>query len=423
MELELAKGVQAFIQPTKKFKTVLIEYKFRSKYDPQKATARTLIKNMLVTNSKKYPTQKAMDQHMSWLYGASLGAQSQRYGHQHVTTFQLRVVNDKYIGGDDTLLEQAFCYLEEIIFQPNAENGAFHEMTFLREKENLENYFDSLEDNKAGYALFKLNQLLYNGTDQQYLGIGDQQYLTDITPGSAYAVYQEMIQTDTVDIFVSGDVEYDRISSILDRSHFDDREKLNEKVFIHRSGIEKVTRETEEHEVSQGKLLLGFSSPIYYMEQQYFAAMIFNGLFGGFPHSKLFQNVREKESLAYSASSYTDFLRGSMIVQTGIEVAKKERVEEIVLEQLEEMKTGNFLDEYITQTKEMLINQYKQNDDNQSRGLSKIYLDQLLAGKQVTEEEWIESVRNVTKEEIVAVANQMQLQAVYFLKGVGETHA
>src|SRR5699024_4821593 len=116
-------------------------------------------KNMMVTNTKTYTSQKLMDQHMSWLYGASLSSSSQRYGSQHVVTLRLKLVNDKFIGGDNSLLEAAFDFVREIIFNPNVQNQTFHEETFNRERLNLKNYFESLEENKSAYARYRLNQL------------------------------------------------------------------------------------------------------------------------------------------------------------------------------------------------------------------------------------------------------------------------
>ena len=115
MDLQLTNGVRAHIQTTSKFKTVLIEYKFRTKYEPEIATKRTLLKNIMVTNSKKYPSQKALDNQMSWLYGASLSASTQRYGTEHVLSFRLKVINDRFIGGYDNLLEDGFAFLQEEI--------------------------------------------------------------------------------------------------------------------------------------------------------------------------------------------------------------------------------------------------------------------------------------------------------------------
>lgn len=423
MELVLAKGVNAHIQNTKKFKTVLIEYKFRSLYEPDEATARTLLKNMMVTNTQKYPSQKMMDHQMSWLYGASLSSNSQRYGNHHVVTLRLRVVNDKFIGGDETLLEEAFSFLREIIFHPNVSDNAFHSETFHREKKNLKNYFDSIEENKSGYSLFRLNQLLFKGTNQVYLGIGDVQYLDAITPESLYNTYLKMLQEDSIDIFVSGDVEEERIQQILEQSKFSNRESVTADIFVTSDLVNPVVKKEESSDVTQGNLLFGFSSPAYFSNKHYYAAMIFDGIFGGFPHSKLFQNVREKESLAYSASSSIDNIRGKMIVRTGIDFSKRNQVEKIVMEQLKDMQLGNFSEELISQTKEMLINQYKQNDDHQGKALSKIYTNELLAGYNISDEEWLRSLMDVTKENIIEVAKQMKLEAIFFLKGEEENHA
>lgn len=423
MEANLTNGVNVFVIPTEKFKTIQIEYKFRTTYDPQKAAARTLMKNILETNTKKYPTQSSMDKQMSWLYGASLSSRSQRYGKQHVLSFTLQIVNDKFIGGYDRLFEEGVAFLNEVVFHPNMEDHRFHEATFLREKKNLENYFASLTEDKAAYSHFKLNQLLYQNTGQAFLGMGDPAYLAEVTASSLMEVYQEMLAHDQVDILVSGDVDAERVVQALDLPDLTARSGKPEEIFVAPTLDSQVLRAEEEQEVSQGKLYFGFSSPLYYMGEHFYAGLVFNGLFGGFPHSKLFQNVREKESLAYAASSSMDFLRGNMVVSTGIDFRQKEKTEAIVLRQLEDMKAGDFPEELIQQTKDMLINQFKQNDDNQSRSLAKIYQNRLLAGRDVPDEEWIAGVAGVTREEIIQVAQLLELKAIYFLKGVSHVDA
>jgi predicted Zn-dependent peptidase len=417
MEYKLKQGVTAYIEPSDKYKTVLIQYKFRTSFGGKTATERSLVKNMLETNSKQYPSQNEMDLKMASLYGATLHTQSQRFGKQHVVTMSLSVVNDKFIGGDDTLLEEAFAFLEEIIFRPNAEDGKFHEKTFLREKENLNNYFESLIEDKSAYARTRLNQVLFEGTDQAYQGIGDASFLENITSGNLFECYEEMIGSNQLDILVSGDVAPERILNILAAQKLSDRKETEKEVFYFRVKNTEPVASSESQDINQGKLFFGFSSPVYYMNEYYFAGLVFDGLFGGFPHSKLFQNVREKESLAYSASSGLDFLRGVMTVGTGIEFDKREQVEKIVLAQLQDMQAGDFSDALIAQTKSMLTNHYKQNDDYQGRSLAKQYQDILIIENPLSQEQWIAGLNAVTKEQIIAVAEKMTLQAIFFLKG------
>lgn len=423
METNLNEGMDVYIKPTSKFKTILIEYKFRTEYSPQEAAARTLLKNLLETNTKKYPTQNEMDKQLSWLYGATLHTRSQRYGKQHVLTFTLQIVNDKFIGGNDSLFEESIAFLNEVVFHPNMEDFRFHEPTFLREKKNLQNYFASLAEDKSAYSQFRLNEMLYQNTEQAFLGIGDPAFLPTITPASIVETYQNMVTQNQVDILISGDVEEERVLRALESLPLLPRKEKLKDIFVAPVVQEEVLRKIEELEVNQGKLYFGFSSPLYYMREHFYAGMVFNGLFGGFPHSKLFQNVREKESLAYAASSGMDFLRGNMTVSTGIDMTQKEKTEAIVLQQLKDMQVGEFSKELVKQTKDMLINQFKQNDDSQSRSLAKVYQNRLLTGRDVSDAEWIAGVESVTKEEVVQVAQLMDLKAIYFLRGVSQVNA
>ena len=285
------------------------------------------------------------------------------------------------------------------------------------EKQNLTNLFNSLEENKTQYASIKLNEMLFKNSEQIYLGMGDVTFLEDITSESIYKDYVDMVHNNQLDILISGDVDTDRIKNSLYTLNLKARDYSTNDVFVKPHQAEIVNEKEEISDVTQGNFLLGFSSPAYYMEKNYFSSMVFNGLFGGFPHSKLFQNVREKASLAYSTSSFMDFLRGTMIVHAGIESSKKEEAERIILQQLESMQLGEFEEELVSQTKDMLINQFKQNDDSQSSSLSKVYLNRLITGADIEDEEWIDSLEKVTKQEIINIARNLKLQATFFLKG------
>ena len=61
------------------------------------------------------------------------------------------------------------------------------------------------------------------------------------------------------------------------------------------------------------------------------AAMVFDGILGGFPHSKLFVNIREKNSLAYFASSSLNSWRGLVLTTAGIADEVRHRVRDLVI--------------------------------------------------------------------------------------------
>ncbi|MER2111033.1 MAG: insulinase family protein, partial [Desemzia incerta] len=202
--------------------------------------------------------------------------------------------------------------------------------------------------------------LFFEDESQQTPSIGTKEDLMEITAVDLYHYYQKALKEDQVDIYVLGDVGKEQMEERFKDFPFEARKLPKQKAFYAAEKVEKVVSKIEEQDITQAKFNLGYATNIYYHQKNYYAGQVFNGLFGGYPHSKLFMNVREKESLAYYASSSLDTFRGMMSVQTGIESKKVDQVKDIITMQLKEMQAGNFTDEALNQTKEMLKNQLLQ---------------------------------------------------------------
>lgn len=415
MSIQLNEGVHLHVLPTKKYKTIRMMLKFRAPLNKKTITKRAMLANLLETNSKKYPTQTALRSVLSNMYGASFGTGVSKKGNTHILSFSLNLVNEKYLSKGDNILQEGIDFLKEVIFQPNAENGQFHEKTFNREKDNLVDYYSSLFDDKQTYASLALQELFFEDVNQQTPSVGTKEDLKEISPTSLYDYYQDILSQDKIDIYVLGDVNAKEIQSAFEQFDFSPREVITTSSFYNEPAASEVENKTEQQEIIQAKFNLGYTTNIFYHDPTYYAAQVFNGLFGGFPHSKLFMNVREKESLAYYASSSMDTFRGMMTVQTGIDVQKVDQVKEIIALQLKEMQAGNFTDESISQTKEMLKNQLFQSEDNAGAVIERIYALQLAKGNVLSIDEWVARIEKVTKEDIIEVANQVKLKATFFL--------
>lgn len=415
MSIQLNEGVHLHVLPTKKYKTIRMMLKFRAPLNKKTITKRAMLANLLETNSKKYPTQTALRSVLSNMYGASFGTGVSKKGNTHILSFSLNLVNEKYLSKGDNILQEGIDFLKEVIFQPNAENGQFHEKTFKREKDNLVDYYSSLFDDKQTYASLALQELFFEDVNQQTPSVGTKEDLKEISPTSLYDYYQDILSQDKIDIYVLGDVNAKEIQSAFEQFNFSPREVITTSSFYNEPAASEVENKTEQQEIIQAKFNLGYTTNIFYHDPTYYAAQVFNGLFGGFPHSKLFMNVREKESLAYYASSSMDTFRGMMTVQTGIDVQKVDQVKEIIALQLKEMQAGNFTDESISQTKEMLKNQLFQSEDNAGAVIERIYALQLAKGNVLSIDEWVARIEKVTKEDIIEVANQVKLKATFFL--------
>lgn len=416
MRAELAEGVTLNVMPSKKFKTITIKIKFKALLDSRQITKRTLISNLLNTNSQHYPTQTDFRKALSELYGARLSTDVSKKGKYHILSLSMTIVNDKYLKAEDTL-EKAIDFLKNILFYPNVYHEAFHRETFEREVENLRDEYEAIYDDKQDYASIALNNLLFETEEQRIPSFGQKKDLDTITAENLYKSYSEMISKNEIDIFVLGDVEETAIEKAFEQFDFKDRTPLTQAAFYKHAESSKVKEKTEEQDLMQAKFNLGFSTEIFYHQPNYYAGQVFNGLYGGYPHSKLFVNVREKESLAYTISSGIDTFSGSLFIHAGIDQTQAQRVEQIILDELDAIKKGDFSDEALQQTKELLKNSLYQSEDNASSMIEKSYASKVIGEKQIEIQEWENEIEAVTKKDIIDVAERVQLRAKFLLVG------
>ncbi|KEI51825.1 M16 family metallopeptidase [Enterococcus faecium UC8668] len=417
MVYQLAEGVNLHVLPTKQYKTIRIFIRFTARLQQEVITKRSLLSSMLETNSLNYPDQTKLSAKLAELYGASFGLSVRKKGNLHWLNVGISFVNGEYVN-DPNLFSQAVDFLKEVLFYPNIKNQQFDQLTFDLEKNNLRLYLESLKEDKQTFASYALQELYFeNSPEQKIPSLGVVEELDKITARSLAAYYQEMMANDQIDIFVVGDVDPDKAAEAVAQLPFEPRETAHPELFYTQPQVNIVKERQVREPIVQAKLNLAYQTNVYYDEPERFALMVFNGLFGGFPHSKLFMNVREKESLAYYASSSVDTFRGFMSVQTGIDEKNRNQVLRLIHEQLESLRNGEITDLELAQTKAMLRNQYLLSLDSPQAAIEASFLDSWLPETKLSDEEWLKRMESVTIKEIQQVAEQIELQAIFFLAG------
>lgn len=417
MVYQLAEGVNLHVLPTKQYKTIRIFIRFTARLQQEVITKRSLLSSMLETNSLNYPDQTKLSAKLAELYGASFGLSVRKKGNLHWLNVGISFVNGEYVN-DPNLFSQAVDFLKEVLFYPNIKNQQFDQLTFDLEKNNLRLYLESLKEDKQTFASYALQELYFeNSPEQKIPSLGVVEEIDKITARSLAAYYQEMMTNDQIDIFVVGDVDPDKAAEAVGQLPFEPRETAHPELFYTQPQVNIVKERQVREPIVQAKLNLAYQTNVYYDEPERFALMVFNGLFGGFPHSKLFINVREKESLAYYASSSVDTFRGFMSVQTGIDEKNRNQVLRLIHEQLESLRNGEITDLELAQTKAMLRNQYLLSLDSPQAAIEASFLDSWLPETKLSDEEWLKRMESVTIKEIQQVAEQIELQAIFFLAG------
>lgn len=412
---QIAKGVSLHIRQTAQFKTVNFSIKMRAPLNEETAGARTVLSNVLQHSNEKFPTSASYRSYLDDLFGTVLYFDTSKRGQEHTLLLNVETVNEQYLSHGN-VLNEVINLLQYAIFKPNLENGVFKESIVAREKEMVIQRIQSIFDDKSRFAQKRLTEILRPNSAASISANGTIDAVKAITAESLTKTYEQMIASDLIDIYVVGDIDIEQMTeqikvalSFADRTAY---EWPNEKA----SSAEIVPYTKETQEMKQGKLHIGYSTPVRFGDEDFPKMQIFNGIFGGYAHSKLFMNVREKESLAYYASSSYSSHYGLLFVVSGIEPSNEEKARKVIAEQLEVMKNGEITDLELAQTKAMLINQLKEALDS-SRGQIEIFDQYKALNEPFTLDTWTMRWQSVTKEDVQKMAQQIELEATYFLCG------
>ncbi|WP_208559138.1 EF-P 5-aminopentanol modification-associated protein YfmF [Marinilactibacillus kalidii] len=416
MRKELAEGVHLNISTIKKFKTISIRIQFKSKIESDQITSKALLANMLSTNSQHYPTQTDFRGALSSLYGAQFSVDVEKAGNVHLLTLEMDIVDDQFLV-EKNIFEKAMLFLKNVLFYPNASDCTFHGETFEREVVNLKDEYASLYEDKQEYAGVEASKLYFDTLEQKIPAWGRSEDLEKITPKSLYKVYEQMLSSDQITITILGDIDENRVTEVLKSFDFKDRSLIGNQIFYKDKIFNGVKRKTEYQEIAQSKLNLVFDASIYYHEDLYYAGQVFNGLFGGFSHSKLFTVVREEHGLAYDIVSGIDSYNGILYVQSGIDHTQYETVEKMILKQLKRIQEGDFSKEIIEQSKSLLKSALFQSEDYADSIIERQISFELIDQPLLSLEEWKDKINAVTKSEIIEIAKTIKLKAVFLLSG------
>lgn len=413
--IQLAKGVQLHVRPTTQFKTVNFSIKWRTALTDEAAAARTVLTNVLQHSNAKFQTTAAFRSYLDDLYGTVLYFDTAKRGNEHTVLLNVETVNDQYLNNAN-VLQEVLATLHTAVFEPNVdETGAFKAEIVHREREMVVQRIQSIFDDKTRYAQQKLTQLMRPNHPASISANGSLTAVKAVTVEDVMQAYKTMLQNDRIDMYVVGDVEPEAIAQRLQKAFpFEDREQTALAAIPANTTTFDYVR--EQQEMKQGKLHIGYSTPVRFGDPDFAAMQIFNGIFGGYPHAKLFMNVREKESLAYYASSSYSGHYGLVFVLAGIEAANEEKAYTLIQQQLQAMQNGDLTDLELAQTKAMLTNQLKEALDS-ARGQIEIYDQYKDLAETFSIDTWAARWDAITLADVQRMAQQVTLEKVYFLSG------
>ena len=410
------KGIEVYSLKSNKFKTSTINIYFCDNLNKERVSYNALIPFVLRRGTAKYPTARALSKRCQELYGASVFADADKKGEVQIAYFSTDMLYKRYALNSEHLFEKTCDLIFDVIFDPLVIDGGFRNDYVEQEKVNLCDLIESRINDKSSYAVQRCCEVMCADEPYSIDEIGTVDSVSKITAEGLYKYYKEVfIKELPIKIFITGD-DINNTNYLLEKlSRIERAQNIRNicagDIIPQQGDIKEVT---DRMQVIQGKLCLGFRTETPASSKDYFALTICNTVFGGGIHSKLFQNVREKASLAYYASSRIDKFKGLLLVSSGIEINNKDKAQEIILKQLEDIRKGNVSEYEFSASVKSYINAVDSLKDGQ-RAISDFFLGQILLGLNYSLIDLTDEIKKVTVSDIVEISQRIKLDTVYFL--------
>lgn len=417
-KIDIKEGIRLHVLETNKFKTNLIGIFLTTPLNRKNVTFNAMVPTILRRGTQNMQSIDVINRELEEMYGAIFDCGIDKTGDNQVLKFYIESINDRYLPEKEGMLKQSVDKISEIVFNPLVKNNAFDYEICESEKNNLKQIIESKIDNKSRYALERCIEEMYKNKEYGLFKYGYVEDLKKINNINLYEYYKNLIGNCKIDIFVSGN-ELNNIEKIIRENENLNKlkERKSEYIIPIKNENKEISEEKEIREkmnIAQGKLVLGLDIQNVEEDTKY-TAIIYNAILGGTATSKLFQNVREKASLAYTASSNYLKTKNNIFIRCGIEFENYDKTVEIIRQQLNEIAKGNISNEEIENSKNIIVSTIKCIPDEQDTEIT-YYFGQELSKTNIDAEEYIEKINRVTKEQIIELAQNIKINTIYFLE-------
>ena len=405
---------------SEKFKSVYFSINFTMPVNKRQISENALLSAVLGKSNKKFKTQKEIQMYLYSLYGANFDIGIEKFGDLYNIEFRGECINKKYLPNNTDVVNEVLEFLYDAIYNPNVLNGAFDEEVVEREKDFILNKIREVKDDKLRYGIRKMEELMCKDEPFSTYVYGDEEDIYKITSSDLYKRYNEVISNSCITFIISGnllgyeDIE-EKVNNIFNNKLVS---KLNYKDLIynqklnHNQEVVEESQQTTQSVLSYGLRINNSNSNDFYK------LSVYNALLGGTPSSKLFQNFREKESLAYTVRSRYYRFKDIIIIYAGIQKENYEKAKLVIENEINKIKDGEISDEEFEASKKSIISDLKEWNDSKI-ALSKMFISNLFSLKNdsLTLEQMVDKFEKVTKQDIIDIASKITIEKIYFLGG------
>lgn len=415
--MELFSGIKLRCCPDQRFKQGCLSIQLVRPMCAEEAGLNALLPAVLLRGCESAPDIRAITARLDTLYGASVSTLVRRIGDYQTTGLYARFIEDRFAMDGEQVLAPMAAFLGELLRRPVLEDGAFRKDHLESEKKNLVSVIESQRNDKRAYAMAQMLKAMCRADSFGIPRLGTKEQVEDIGGEALYSHYQRILRESPVEVFYVGSAPMEQVAALL-RPVFSDIERayrpLPPQTPFHSADGGS---HTERMELAQGKLCMGFTTPITSRDPEFAAMWLLDNIFGAGMTSKLFMNIREKRSLCYDISSAYYGSKGIVTVFAGIDPENRELVTQQVLAQLEACRAGEITSQELDAAKASVLSGLRAVYDSPG-AIESYFSTTAIGGLHNTPEKQMRAVEAVTKEQLVAAAKSLRLHITYFLEGV-----
>lgn len=414
--IDLLPGITLRCVQDSRFKQGCLSLQLVRPMSRQEAAMNALIPSVLLRGTRRCPDLRAVTQRLDGLYGASVRELVRRAGDYQTLGLYCGFMDDRFALPGDRVLGPMVEFLGELLLDSPLEGGGFLPSFVEQEKTNLISAIAAQRNDKQAYAMGQLLKTMCREDSFGLSRLGEPEDVAAIQPLALRRHYEQVLKTSPMEIFYVGSADPSQVEALL-RPIFQaiprQPQALPPQTPFHPCPGQVLE---EPMAVAQGKLCLGFTTPIVNSSEAFAAMQVLNTLYGGGMISKLFQNVREKLSLCYAVGSGYYGSKGILTVYAGIDFDKEPQARQEILRQLKLCQAGEITQLELDSAKEALLSSLRATHDSPG-SIEGFYETAALTGLSMTPQAYMAAIQGVTKEQVVAAANTLTLHSRYFLKG------
>jgi len=279
------------------------------------------------------------------------------------------------------------------------------------------NQIQGINENTRKLSLIKMLEHMGKNEVYSYHSFGYLDDLNKINPSNLYEYYKKVINTSKVDIFILGDIDFNKTKNIIEENFKFNTVKMKKDEFItYHDKFRKTPKKiVEECNISQSKLSIGCKIGMLDDFDRNYVLPLYSIILGGGSDSKLFKEVREKNSLCYYISASANKLDSILFITSGISYNNFDKTVKLTKKAIKDMKKGIFTEEDLKKAKVQYITMLEELKENPFQIISSYYSMEILNYDSISKRE--EKILSVTYEQIKQLADKVYIDTIYLLKG------